>query len=129
MPNWRVVIFAGVMLCLIGWPVCYFLDARFDNRVHYFGTYREVSLRALGDFDLDPNIGTLADVPSKLRELDGQKVLLEGEIYAPQEAGKNTTEFQLEHINSATSATAFCPVRCGNETLFDGPSPACHSGM
>jgi hypothetical protein len=37
----------------------------------------------------------LTDVPDHFRLLEGQKVLLEGEIWAPQEAGKDITKFQL----------------------------------
>jgi hypothetical protein len=93
--NVRMLIFAGIVLFLLGWPIYTFLSETLTGGIHDRGSYKEVNLKALGQFDFEPTGGTVADVPSQYRGLDGQKVLLEGEIYDPQEAGKDITEFQL----------------------------------
>src|SRR5256886_7104829 len=53
------------------------------------------NLKAIGNFDFDRDSGKLSDVPPQYRALDGQKVLLMGEIYAPHEAGPNVTDVEL----------------------------------
>ena len=53
-----------------------------------------VDLRALGFFQFDQNIGTLNNVPSKFRALDGQKVVLEGFMVYPDSA-TDPTQFQF----------------------------------
>src|SRR5262249_15408102 len=63
--------------------------------VYNRGSYKEVNLRALGNFEFDPDYGKITDVPARYRELEGQKVLLSGEIYSLHEAGPNVGEFQL----------------------------------
>jgi hypothetical protein len=93
--NIRMLVFAGIVLFLLGWPIYTFLSETLTSGIHDRGSYKEVNLKALGQFDFEPSGGTVADVPSQYRALDGQKVLLEGEIYDPQEAGKDITEFQL----------------------------------
>jgi hypothetical protein len=93
--NLRILIFAGVVLFLLGWPVYTFLSETLTHGVHDRGSYKEVDLKALGNFDFDKESGKVTDVPAAYRALDGQKVLLTGEIYAPHEAGPNVSEFEL----------------------------------
>jgi len=96
MRNSRKVIFAGVMVLLVGSPLYYFLNEKLSRGVYHQGFYyKKVDLKAIGAFELDPQTGSLADLPNQYRALDGQKLFLEGEIYDPQEAGKDITEFQL----------------------------------
>src|SRR5438270_7868178 len=75
--NWRMLVFAGVVLFLLGWPAYSFLSETLTHGIHDRGGYKEVNLKALGQFDFDPARATLADVPANYRALDGQKVLLE----------------------------------------------------
>jgi hypothetical protein len=93
--NIRMLVFAGIVLFLLGWQIYTFLSETLTSGIHDRGSYKEVNLKALGQFGFEPRGGTIADVPSQYRALDGQKVLLEGEIYDPQEAGKDITRFQL----------------------------------
>lgn len=92
--NFRAIIFAGVVLLLLGWPVYTFVSETLTHGIHDRGNYKEVDLKALGFFEMDPTEGSLKDVPPEYRNLDGQKVLLRGELYAPQEV-RDITQFQL----------------------------------
>src|SRR5215472_6448799 len=92
--NFRVIIFAAVVLFLLGWPVYTFLSESLTGGIHDRGTYKEVDLKAMGNFVFDENTGTVNDVPATYRKLDGQKVLLQGEIYDLQEAGPGIHDFQ-----------------------------------
>lgn len=85
--NVRMLVFAGVVLFLLGWPVYTFLSETMTGGIHNRGSYVEVNLKALGQFDFDPTGGSVKDVPAKYRALDGKRVMLEGEIYDPTEAG------------------------------------------
>lgn len=88
--NGRMLVFACLVLCLLGWPVYAFLSESLTHGIHDRGGYKEVDLKALGCFAFDPNRAGLGDVPPQYRALDGQKVLLEGEINDRFEADEIT---------------------------------------
>ena len=93
--NFRMLIFAGVLLFLLGWPVYTFLSETLTHGIHDRGSYKEVDLKAMGNFNFDEATGKLTDVPREYRNLDGQKVMLQGQIYDSREAGPGITEFEL----------------------------------
>jgi hypothetical protein len=59
------------------------------------GDYLEVDLKAMGYFPFDQQAGTLDNIPSQYRALDGKKVKLRGFMFSPQSAGDRGTEFQF----------------------------------
>jgi hypothetical protein len=59
------------------------------------GAYVQVDLRALQHFDVDPERGTTGDIPEQFRKLDGRRVMVEGIMYNPQDAGNGAVEFQF----------------------------------
>src|SRR5438067_13238224 len=81
--NFRAIIFAGVVLLLIGWPVYTYISETITHGIHDRGGYKEVDLKQMGFFEMDPSNASLKDVPPQFRALDGQKVLLKGEVFAP----------------------------------------------
>ena len=93
--NLRMIIFAGVLLVLIGFPIYTYIDSAVHGGVKNAGDHVEVDLKAMGNFPFDPVNGTVNDIPSKYRALDGKRVLLQGEVYDPYEAGDKMTQFQL----------------------------------
>jgi hypothetical protein len=93
--NFRILIFSGVVLFLLGTPIYIYLKESLTGGIEQVGDYTKVNLKAMGNFVFDQNDGTLDDVPQKYRELDGRKVLLEGEIWAPNEAGATMSQFEL----------------------------------
>ena len=94
--NLRVIVFAAVILGLVGWPIYTFVKQALTHGIEDYGSYKKVDLKAMGNFLIDNYAtATLNDVPKQYRELDGQKIELAGEIYAPNETGQRLHEFEL----------------------------------
>src|SRR5687768_14568220 len=94
--NVRMIVFAAVMLLLIGYPTYYYLDIALTGGVKDLGNgYKQVDLRAMSTFPFDQNNGTLDDVPEQWRALDDQKVVLYGEMYNDMSAGDRLATFEL----------------------------------
>lgn len=56
--------------------------------------YRRVNLKALGSFNFDQTNGTIDDVPAAFRQLDGQRVILQGFMWSPN-AAPRVDRFQI----------------------------------
>src|SRR5947207_9072510 len=93
--NFRMILFFGVLLILIGYPVYIYVDNAVHGGIKNQGNYLEVDLKSMGNFPFDGDNGTINDVPSRWRELDGKRVTLQGEVWAPNEAGDSMTHFEL----------------------------------
>jgi len=59
------------------------------------GDYKEVDLKQLGNFTFNDMLGKPEDVPERYRKLDGQRVLLKGFMYGPEDAGPRGRRFQF----------------------------------
>jgi hypothetical protein len=93
--NIRMIAFAAVMLALIGAPVYMYLDAVVHGGIKRTSDGIEVDLKAMSMFPFDQTNGALDDVPQKWRDLEGQKVVCYGEIWAPTQAGRYVDSFDL----------------------------------
>ena len=94
--NVRMIVFAALLFLLIGVPTYWYLDAAISGGVKDVGGgYKEVDLKAMSNFLFDQTSGTIEDVPKKWRELDGQKVILYGEMWQPTSAGNSIGSFEL----------------------------------
>lgn len=93
--NLRMVIFAAVMLAVIGYPVFIFLHETVTGGITDYGSYKLVDLKAMSNFEMDQIAATMNDVPEKWRQLDGQRVAMEGEMWDAQGAGEDVHHFQL----------------------------------
>ena len=94
--SFRMIFFIAFITLLVGYPVYVLVDMRVSGGVKQLGGgYTYVDLKAMSTFPFDQNNGTLDDVPPKWRELDGKKVVFHGEMWAPQTAGPNVTNFEL----------------------------------
>ena len=51
--------------------------------IEQVGDYKEVNLKAMGNFPFDETSDDVKQVPEIYRKLDGQKVLLTGEMFFP----------------------------------------------
>jgi hypothetical protein len=100
--NFRILLFATVILLMLGWPVWSYVSETWTGGVHDRGAYKEVNLKALGFFQLDRTSPSINDVPMRYRRLDGQKVLLKGLVLPQLQAGHRISEFTL----------VFSPVSC-----------------
>jgi hypothetical protein len=92
---WRMVIFFVIVVCVVGFPVCIFLRAAITGGIERKGDLFMVDLKAMGDFGMDQSRGTSADIPQKFRDLDGQRVMLEGEMWCGYSAAGEVDAFQL----------------------------------
>ena len=111
--NWRVAVFCSVVGLIFGSMMYLWADEFFSGGIHDRGGFKEVNLKAMSSFDMDQTNATPADIPVKFRALEGQKVLMIGEMYAPQEAG----EGKLSYFVLVYSKTKCC---------FNGPPLAQH---
>lgn len=93
--NARMIIFAIVALALIGFPAYIFIDEKVSGGIKDKGDHVEVSLKAMSNFEMDQANGTDADVPQKWRDLSGKKIVVEGEMWIPDNASASTGEFEL----------------------------------
>jgi hypothetical protein len=93
--NLRVIIFSLVVLAVIGMPVYWFVEEAITGGIIDRGDYKEVNLQAMSLFKFDQENGKLEDIPEKWRALDGQKVLLMGEMWAPNSSSSDITKFDL----------------------------------
>src|SRR2546421_6409092 len=98
--NWgtvaRVSLVAGLVLALVGYALKVTYESVIQGGVVSRGDYYDVELKAMSNFEMDQQRGTLADVPQRFRDLDGKKVLLVGEV-APvgDMAGDKVKQFSL----------------------------------
>ncbi|MCS7032369.1 MAG: hypothetical protein NZ561_00055 [Phycisphaerae bacterium] len=94
--NLRIVVFAGLVCLLIGYPLYVYLDNLVSGGIKDLGDgVKFVDLKTMSSFVFDQVNGRQEDVPEKWRALSGQKVVLEGEMWAPQAAGPKVDFFQL----------------------------------
>src|SRR6185437_16986448 len=93
--NLRMLVVFGVIMLLVGYPVYTLISEEVTGGVHHSGQFYTVNLKAMGNFSFDENNGTINDVPQQWRDLDGKKLSLIGEIYAPTEASDQIHRFEL----------------------------------
>ena len=90
--NLRLVVFLVLVSLPFLWCLWLILDQRvIVNR----GDYYEVDLKGMGNFAFDARHDSADKIPAEVRELDGKKVMFEGEMYAPNEASSQVSQFQL----------------------------------
>jgi hypothetical protein len=97
----------------VGVPFYIWANELITGGIHDHGTFKEVDLKAMSSFDMDQVNAKMEDIPARYRALEGQKVLLIGEMWAPQEAG----EGRLSYFVLVYSKTKCC---------FSGPPLAQH---
>ena len=95
--NFRMIVIVAVVLFLVGFPVYTFLDAAITGGVENAGNgMKKVDLKSLGNFPFDDKNSTINDIPQRWRDLDGQKVILEGFIAPPtNSAAYDVNNFQF----------------------------------
>jgi hypothetical protein len=98
-PRSRVSLRLVVLLALLTAPFAYFgyviIDQSLHGGVTNRGSYYDVDLKSLGYFPFDAEKDDLDNVPAQWRQLDGKRVALNGEMYAPDSSGDNVSAFQL----------------------------------
>src|SRR5690349_11794493 len=85
--NVRVLLFILVFGGIIGWIGYTALSSAWTGGVVLKNGYYEVDLKSISLFPLDQQNGATADIPERIRQLDGKKVVLTGEMWAPNSSG------------------------------------------
>ena len=110
--NWRIFVFAAVIIVPIGFVFGMWVNEVRSNGIYNRGDFLEVNLKAMSTFDMDQHNAVQTDIPAPFRALEGKKVMMIGEMWAPQSAGAGLGYFQLVY-----SKTKCC---------FSGPPLAQH---
>jgi hypothetical protein len=85
-----------VILLLVAVPFLWCLWTIVDQRIIVKeGDYYAVDLKGMGNFPMDPLRDGEEVIPKEVRELDGKKVKFQGEMYGPNSAANEVTQFQL----------------------------------
>lgn len=92
--NIRVLVISLVLLAPVAWIVYTFAIQSLGSGIVQVGDYKEVNLKAMGNFAFDDYSDDVNQIPQDYRDLDKQKVLLIGEMYSDSSAG-SATDFQL----------------------------------
>jgi len=94
--NLRVLIFIAIVAAIPGYILYVMIEAQVTGGIkNAGGGYKQVDLKAMSSFELDQNEGTINDVPPKWRALDGQKVILTGELWQPYSANNQVAGFDV----------------------------------
>ncbi len=93
--NLRLIAMAAIVLGLVGFPVYYYIRESVTGGIINRGDYVEVNLKAMSNFPFDQTNGKFEEIPEQFRQLDGKRVLLEGEMYAPNSWAPQIGTFEL----------------------------------
>lgn len=95
-PNLRIVLFALIILVPVAALGYVYWDFQRSGGIQQLPDgYKLVDLKAMSTFVFDQENGTIEDIPEMWRNLDGQKVVLEGEMYSDRSAAGHVEEFDL----------------------------------
>lgn len=84
----QMVVFGLLVVGIVGGLVYTYLDSAISGGIKDIGNgFKQIDLKAMSTFSLDQVNGTIDDVPKKWRDLDGQKVVMYGEMWEPLAAG------------------------------------------
>ena len=98
--NWSMLIRIGVVGCIVLGLVGYALKVTYESVIQggvvAAGDHYKVELKQMSNFEMDQALGGVADVPERYRQLDGKKVILEGEVApAGTFSGDTVKQFSL----------------------------------
>jgi hypothetical protein len=97
--NWSMIVRVGLVCALILSLVGYALKVTYESVIKggvvQTGDHYKVELKQMSSFEMDQSNGTLEDIPARFRELDGKKVILEGEVAPGEEGGNKVRLFDL----------------------------------
>jgi hypothetical protein len=116
-----------------------YLTARTFTKPAQPGQPIEVDLADMANFDLDQKTGTLADIPQRLRDLDGRRVTFVCEMWQPVAISDGSDALQhfmavpSRHISSFKPPVAQeftdCSIPAGRAIHYDDDGSVCVTGM
>jgi hypothetical protein len=93
--NFRLIAFLAIVAMPFLWFAYIFINQTLTGGIERGANFAKVDLKSLGYFEFDKDNGTINDVPRKWRELDGQKVQLEGFMWASRAASPRIRDFEF----------------------------------
>jgi hypothetical protein len=84
--NWRMVLLIAIILALPFFIFFQWARQAFHHGIIDHGSYAEVNLKSMSSFDMDQFNGQPTDIPAIFRALDGRRVMMDGQMYAPNSA-------------------------------------------
>jgi hypothetical protein len=112
--NWRILVFVAVIVVPILLIFAWWLNEFMSGGIHDYGSYKEVDLKAMSSFDMDQMNASEDDIPAKWRQLEGDKIMAVGEMWAQRSAAGSD---RLGYFQLVYSKTKCC---------FSGPPLAQH---
>jgi hypothetical protein len=102
--NLRMALLGALAFFFIGAPFFIWARQALSGGVIDHGSYVDVNLKAMSSFELDQINGQPSDVPDKFRALEGRRVRMVGEMWAPNDAGDGA----IGHFQLVYSITQCC---------------------
>lgn len=129
--NWRLVLFFGLVAGLVGWVMWQFVQVRFTGGIIDRDGYKEVDLKTISSFEMDQFDATDANVPATFRELNGQRVLMIGEMYQPYYAtSASVADFDLVYSIAKCCVTSSPKIQhFVKSKVVPGKDVSYHSGL
>lgn len=93
--NPRMIVFGLILIGLLGLPLYIYLDSVLTGGIKVHSDRVEVDLKAMSNFPFDQENGTVNDIPQQWRDLDGKRIEVSGEIWAPDSASADVDHFDL----------------------------------
>jgi hypothetical protein len=93
--NSRMIALIAVICLPVAWMTYTFVKLSSSAGIEDMGGYKRVDLKAMGNFPFDDAFDGEQAVPAVYRQLDGQKVLLIGQMYVDFTTEPLVDRFQL----------------------------------
>ena len=93
--TWRGLLCGAAAGFVLVYPIYTALEAAITHGISRRGDLLVVNMKQMSDFNLDQINGQTQDIPKAYRQLDGQRVMLAGEMWAPDTASGAVSRFQL----------------------------------
>lgn len=93
--NLRLIGLITVICLPVAWMTYTFIKLNATSGIEQVGEYKRVDLKSMGNFPFDEQFDTEQAVPELYRKLDGQKLLLIGQMYVDFTAEPRVDRFQL----------------------------------
>jgi len=93
--TWQTALTIAAAAFVLFYPIYCVLEAAITHGIHRRGDVLVVDMKAMSDFNLDQANGQTGDIPVYYRNLDGKRIELAGEMWAPDSAAADVSKFQL----------------------------------
>jgi hypothetical protein len=93
--SWTAKLLIVAMAIIVGYPLFDAVDGAIPHHLRQRGGVWVCDLKTLGNFDFDQANGKTEDIPKEFRDLDGRRIKVTGEMWAPFRADGKVIDFDL----------------------------------